>query len=123
MVRTVLIVLEIIVAAAAIGGEAYLLLSSQKMLTQQSGLTQEKIRVIVDLVVLDAILVVTIIAIWQVVTEGSVARWISIIAGAVTAGAVSARPSLTGSRQAVSTFFAIVGLVVVVLGFLLPSPG
>ena len=123
MTRTALIVLEILIGVAALGGEAYLIMTSRQALTEGPGLTLAKTRVIVDLVVLDAIVVVMFLAAWQVVTNGSGARWLSIIAGAIAAGSASSRPTLTGSRLALSSVVTILGLVVVLLAVLIPSPG
>lgn len=123
MTRTVLIVLEILIGVAAIGGEVHLILTSRKVFANEPGLTPAKTRVIVDLVMLDLIIAIMVISAWLVYGGSSWARVLSIIAGMVVGGFAALRPTLTGSRQAVSTAFVLLGLAVVILGIILPSSG
>jgi hypothetical protein len=123
MTRIALIVLEILVGVAAVGGEVYLILTSRDAFADEPGLTPAKTRVIVDLVMLDLIVAVMVISAWLVYGGSSWARVLSIIGGMVVGGFAALRPTLTGSRQAVSTAFVLLGLAVVLLGIVLPSPG
>jgi hypothetical protein len=123
MSRTALIVIEIIIGVAAVGGEGLLVYSSRQMLAKEPGLTSAKTRFFVDMVMLDAIAVLMFVSAWLVRGDSSFARTLSIVSGIVVGVAVVARPSLTQSRQAVSSLFVVLGLLVVLLGIILPSPG
>jgi hypothetical protein len=123
MTHTALIVLEILIGVATLGGAAHLLIATGPKLAGGQGAAALKMRIVVDLVILDAIAALQFIAAWQVISYGSLSRTLSIVAGMVVAVAAAARPTLSGSRQGISSVFVLLGLAVILLGVVSPAPG
>jgi hypothetical protein len=123
MTRTALIVFEILIGVAALGGEVYLLVIAGSAPADGKGSAASKSRLVVDLVILDAVAALMFVAAWQVISNGSAARVLSIVAGMAVAFAVVARPTLAGLRQTISSLFVLLGLVVVILAIVSPAPG
>lgn len=121
MTRTALIVLEILIGVAALGGEAYLLVNTGSGLADGRGSSAAKIRLVVDLVVLDIVAALMFISAWLVISNGSAARVLSIVAGIAVAFGAVARPALAGLCQWVLSLFVVLGLAVILVAIV--SPG
>jgi len=122
MIRTVLLAVEILLAIGALGAGTAAVVQGRDALTAGEGLTAAKRQVLVDAGLAGAILAVMVVAAWAVYAQQHWARSMSIIAGAVLVAATVIRPGSVG-RQSVTSLVALLGVLVAVLGFLLPGGG
>lgn len=122
-IRTILLVMEIVVAVAAMVLGALIVLRNRQVLAEGDRLTPDKLRVVGDLLLSDAIIGVMVVAAWMLYSWTSWARWMSIIAGVVLMGIVAARPGLTGGRRWLVPILELLGFAVAILAVLLPSCG
>ena len=120
MIRTVLLAVEILLAVGALGAGTVAIVQGRDALTAGEGLTVAKRQVLVDAGLAGLVLAVMVVAAWAVYAEQHWARSISIVAGAVLVAATVIRSGSAG-RQSVNSLIALLGVLVAVLGFLLPG--
>ena len=122
-IRAVLLVLEIVLAVGALVLGALIVLRNRQVLAEGERVTPDRLRVVGDMLLSDAILGTMAVAAWMLYSRMSWARWMSIVAGAVLMGVVAARPSLTGGRRWPVPILELLGFAVAILAVLLPSCG
>jgi hypothetical protein len=123
MIRNVLLVLEIVIAVAAILASPYMIFRNLPVLSGKTPVTGPKLRVIVDMAVFDVITIVMIISAYLIYSSNPWGRWVSLVAGLVLIAGASVRTDLAGLRTWLAPILGVLGIVVVVLAILLPSTG
>ena len=120
MVRTALLVVEMLVIVVALGGGTVAIMRGRDTLAGGKGQAVAKRQVLVDVVLADVVVGVMVVAAWAVYVEKSWGGWMSIVAGGVLVAVLAIRPGLA-VRQSVASGVALLGVLVAVLGFLLPG--
>jgi uncharacterized membrane protein (UPF0136 family) len=123
MIRNFLIGLEIVLTLAAVAGEVYTILRGRQTLAGGGPLTGDRLRVLLDIVILDVIAILMAVSAYLVYAGYSWGRWVSLVAGLALVGAVSARPDLGAIRSWVPPVLSMLGIAVVALAILVPYSG
>ena len=123
MVRTALIVLEILSGVCALGSAGSALARSKGVARERSHSAPFKTFFVPGLVLLVLIGGSMLAAAGLLLAGGSAARLVSLEAGIVLLGWVGAQLATIGFRHWWQPFLLALGLAVVVLSFLLRSPG
>ena len=123
MVRSTLIVLEILIGAAAVAGGVYALVGAPRVPKEWLQATAFKTYFVPGLVLL--VLVGGSMAAAAAMLLGGVsgARVMSLEAGIVLLAWMVAQLSMIGYRHWTQGLFVLLGVAVVVLSFALPAPG
>lgn len=123
MVRIALIVLEILVGAAALGGGAYAFAGAPGVSTEWLKNSPFKTYLVPGLALFFVVGGSMLAAAGLLLADVGIARTVSLEAGIVLLAWVAAQVSVIGYRSWLQPVMGVVGLAVVVLSFLLPSPG
>jgi hypothetical protein len=123
MVRTVLIVLEIVIAVAAVTGGAYAILGAPRVPREWLQGTAFKSYLVPGLALLVLVGGSMVAAAAMLLAGASGARVVSLEAGIVLLAWMVAQLSMIGYRHWTQALSIGLGLAVVVLSFALPAPG
>ncbi len=123
MVRSTLIVLEILIGAAAVAGGVYALLGAPRVPKEWLQATAFKTYFAPGLVLLVLVGGSMAAAAALLLGGASGARVMSLEAGIVLLAWMVAQLSMIGYRHWTQPLLVVLGLAVVVLSFALPSPG
>ena len=123
MLRTTLIVLEIIIGVAAVGGGVYALTGAAAVPREYLQGTPFRSYFVPGLVLIIVVGGSMLLAATLLLIEASLARIVSLEAGVILIAWIGMQVSLIGYRHWLQPLMGILGLVIVVLSFLLPSPG
>jgi len=123
MVRIALVALEIFVGAAALGGGTYALAGAPGVSTEWLKNSPFKSYLVPGLVLFFVVGGSMLAAAGLLLADVGIARTVSLEAGIVLLAWVAAQVSVIGYRSWLQPVMGVVGLAVVVLSFLLPSPG
>ena len=123
MLRTTLIVLEIIIGVAAVGGGVYALTGAATVPREYLQSTPFRSYFVPGLVLIIVVGGSMLLATTLLLIEASLARIVSLEAGVILIAWIGVQVSLIGYRHWLQPLMGFLGLVIVVLSFLLPSPG
>ena len=123
MLRTTLIVLEIIIGVAAVGGGVYALTGAAAVPREYLQGTPFRSYFVPGLVLIIVVGGSMLLAATLLLIEASLARIVSLEAGVILIAWIGMQVSLIGYRHWLQPLMGFLGLVIVVLSFLLPSPG
>lgn len=123
MVRTTLIVFEVLIGAGAVAGGVVALTGAKAVPREWLHRIPFKAYFIPGLVLLVVIGGSMLAAAGLLLAGASVARLVSVEAGIVLLGWISAQLAMIGYRHWLQPLFIVLGLAVVMLSFALPSPG
>lgn len=123
MIRTTLIVLEILIGVGALAGGSNALAGAKGVPREWLHRTPFKTYFVPGLVLLVVIGGSMLTAAGLLLGGASVARLVSLEAGIVLLGWVAAQLATIGYRHWLQPLFLVLGLAVVVLSVALPSPG
>ena len=123
MVRTVLIVFEIVIAVAAVTGGAYAILGAPRVPREWLQGTAFKSYLVPGLALLVLVGGSMVAAAAMLLAGASGARVVSLEAGIVLLAWMVAQLSMIGYRHWTQALSIGLGLAVVVLSFALPAPG
>lgn len=123
MIRVVLIVLEIVTGAGALGGGVYALAGASGVPRELLKNSPFKSYLVPGLVLFFVVGGSMLAAAGLLLADAGVARTVSLEAGIVLLAWIAAQVSVIGYRAWLQPAMGMVGLAVVVLSFLLPSPG
>ncbi len=123
MIRITLIVLEIVIGVAAVGGGVYALLGAPSVSREWLQRTPFRSYAIPGVFLLVVVGGIMFFSAGLLVTEAGVARLVSLEAGIVLIAWIGIQVSMIGYRHWLQPLFGALGVAVVALSFLLPSPG
>lgn len=123
MLRTTLIILEIIIGVAAVGGGVYALIGAAAVPREYLQGTPFRSYFVPGLVLLVVVGGSMLLAAALLLIQASLARIVSLEAGVILIAWIGMQVSLIGYRHWLQPLMGFLGLVIVVLSFLLPSPG
>ena len=123
MLRTTLIVLEIIIGLAAVGGGVYALAGAAAVPREYLQGTPFRSYFVPGLVLLIVVGGSMLLAATLLLIDAPLARIVSLETGVILVAWIGVQVSLIGYRHWLQPLMGFLGLVIVVLSFLLPSPG
>ena len=123
MIRTVLIVLQMLTGVFAVGGATYALLGAKNVPREWLEGSPFKSYTVPGLILLVMVGGSALTAAGLLLAGAVAARGVSLIAGLVLGGWVVAQVSIIGRRHWLQPVFLVLGLAEVVLSLALPSPG
>jgi len=123
MLRVTLIALEILIGVAALGGGAYAFAGARDVPREWLRNTPFRSYAIPGVILVVAVGGSMLGAAGLLIAEAGVARLVSLEAGIVLLAWVAMQVALIGYRSWLQPVMGVLGAVVVVLSFLLPSPG
>jgi len=123
MIRIALIVLEILTGVAALGGGIYAFGGAPGVSREWLKNSPFKTYLVPGLTLFFVVGGSMLTAAGLLLAEVGVARTVSLEAGIVLLAWIAAQVSVVGYRSWLQPVFGVVGMAVVVLSFLLPSPG
>lgn len=123
MLRPFLIVLEIIIGVAAVGGGVYALTGAASVPRDYLKGTPFRSFLVPGLVLMVVVGGSMLLAATLLLMETRLARVASLEAGIILVAWIGMQVSMIGYRHWLQPLMGALGLVIVVLSFLLPSPG
>lgn len=123
MIRVALIVIHLCVGVSAVGGAVYALMGAPGVSREWLRGSPFKSYAVPGLVLLVAVGGSMFAAAVSLLADASGARTVSVIAGLVLVAWIAVQVSIIGRRHWLQPVFLVLGLVVVSLSLLLPSPG
>lgn len=123
MIRTTLIVLEIFIGIAALGGGVYGLSGARSVSREWLQGSPFRTYFVPSLVLLFVVGGSMLAAAGLLLGDMSAARLVSLEAGIIVVAWIVAQVSVIGYRHWLQPALAVLGLAVVALSLLLPSPG
>ena len=123
VVRTVLIVLETVIAAAAVAGGVYAMLGAPRVPREWLRTSPFGSYFIPGLVLLALVGGSMVAAAAMLLVDAPGARLMSLEAGIVLLGWMAAQLTMIGYRHWMQLLLVTLGIAVVVLSFALPAPG
>ncbi len=123
MLRTTLIVLELIIGVAAVGGGVYALTGAPSVPREYLKGTPFRSYLVPGLVLIVIVGGSMLLAATLLILEVGWARVVSLEAGVILVAWIGMQVSMIGYRHWLQPVMGALGLAIVVLSFLLPSPG
>jgi len=123
MIRMVLIVLELLIGVAALGGGVYALSGAKGVSRELLEGSPFKTYFVPGLILLVVVGGSMFAAAGLLLAEASAARTVSLFAGILLVGWIVSQLSIIGHCTRLQDVFALLGFIVVILSLFLPSPG